>query len=74
MKRYMPAQPAHIRWLPSSPGGKAQFGGQRLGENGSLGLEAYGAAYLLQEFPYRQIRRRGRPCEMYEKIVGRQFP
>ncbi len=31
-------------------GGKAQFGGQRLGEMEVWALEAYGAAYLLQEF------------------------
>ena len=31
-------------------GGKAQFGGQRLGEMEVWGLEAYGASYLLQEF------------------------
>jgi DNA-directed RNA polymerase subunit beta len=31
-------------------GGKAQFGGQRLGEMEVWGLEAYGAAYTLQEF------------------------
>ena len=31
-------------------GGKAQFGGQRLGEMEGWDLEAYGAAYGLQEF------------------------
>jgi DNA-directed RNA polymerase subunit beta len=31
-------------------GGKAQFGGQRLGEMEVWALEAYGAAYMLQEF------------------------
>ena len=30
-------------------GGKAQFGGQRFGEMGVWALEAYGAAYTLQE-------------------------
>jgi DNA-directed RNA polymerase subunit beta len=30
-------------------GGKARFGGQRLGEMEVWALEAYGAAYLLQE-------------------------
>ena len=30
-------------------GGKAQFGGQRLGEMEVWALEAYGAAYILQE-------------------------
>ena len=33
-----------------SLGGKAQFGGQRLGEMEVWALEAYGAAYALQEF------------------------
>ena len=31
-------------------GGKAQFGGQRLGEMEVWAMEAYGAAYTLQEF------------------------
>jgi len=31
-------------------GGKAQFGGQRLGEMEVWAIEAYGAAYALQEF------------------------
>src|SRR5439155_20793278 len=31
------------------PGGKAQFGGQRFGEMEVWALEAYGAAYILQE-------------------------
>jgi len=31
-------------------GGKAQFGGQRLGEMEVWAMEAYGAAYCLQEF------------------------
>ncbi|MBI4412395.1 MAG: DNA-directed RNA polymerase subunit beta [Deltaproteobacteria bacterium] len=31
-------------------GGKAQFGGQRLGEREVWAMEAYGAAYALQEF------------------------
>jgi len=36
--------------LPSRPlGGKAQFGGQRFGEMEVWALEAYGAAYILQE-------------------------
>jgi DNA-directed RNA polymerase subunit beta len=32
-----------------SLGGKAQFGGQRFGEMEVWALEAYGAAYTLQE-------------------------
>ena len=37
-------------------GGKAQFGGQRFGEMEVWALEAYGAAYTLQEIPHRQVR------------------
>ena len=36
-------------WLLSNPWGKAQQGGQRLGEMEVWALEAYGAAYTLQE-------------------------
>jgi DNA-directed RNA polymerase subunit beta len=37
-------------WSPSSrSGGKAQYGGQRFGEMEVWALEAYGAAYTLQE-------------------------
>ncbi len=50
MIRSMPVPPARTLWLPSSPlGGKAQFGGQRFGEMEVWALEAYGAAYTLQE-------------------------
>lgn len=50
-------------------GGKAQFGGQRLGEMEVWALEAYGAAYLLQEFlTVKSDDVTGR-IEMYEKIV-----
>ncbi len=41
-------------------GGKAQFGGQRLGEMEVWAMEAYGAAYALQEFSDGQVRRHGR--------------
>jgi len=50
-------------------GGKAQFGGQRLGEMEVWAMEAYGAAYLLQEFltvKSDDIAGRNR---MYEAIV-----
>jgi len=50
-------------------GGKAQFGGQRLGEMEVWALEAYGAAYSLQEFltvKSDDIAGRNR---MYESIV-----
>ncbi len=41
-------------------GGKARFGGQRFGEMEVWALEAYGAAYILQELADRQERRRRR--------------
>ncbi|MBG0778183.1 MAG: DNA-directed RNA polymerase subunit beta, partial [Desulfovibrionaceae bacterium] len=48
-------------------GGKAQFGGQRLGEMEVWALEAYGAAYLLQEFlTVKSDDVQGR-VKMYEK-------
>ena len=50
-------------------GGKAQFGGQRLGEMEVWALEAYGASYLLQEFlTVKSDDVTGR-VKMYEKIV-----
>ncbi len=55
-------------------GGKAQFGGQRLGEMEVWALEAYGAAYLLQEFlTVKSDDVTGR-VKMYESIVkGENF-
>ena len=44
-------------------GGKAQFGGQRFGEMEVWALEAYGAAYTLQEILTVKIGRRGGPCK-----------
>lgn len=50
-------------------GGKAQFGGQRLGEMEVWALEAYGAAYTLQEFlTVKSDDITGR-SHMYEAIV-----
>ena len=50
-------------------GGKAQVGGQRLGEMEVWALEAYGASYLLQEFlTVKSDDVTGR-VKMYEKIV-----
>ena len=46
----MPVPPARTRSVTQQPlGGKAQFGGQRFGEMEVWALEAYGAAYTLQE-------------------------
>jgi DNA-directed RNA polymerase subunit beta len=54
-------------------GGKAQFGGQRLGEMEVWALEAYGAAYSLQEFlTVKSDDIRGR-VDMYESIVRGEF-
>ncbi len=55
-------------------GGKAQFGGQRLGEMEVWAMEAYGAAYSLQEFlTVKSDDVLGR-SRMYEKIVkGNNF-
>ncbi|MBF0274115.1 MAG: DNA-directed RNA polymerase subunit beta [Nitrospinae bacterium] len=50
-------------------GGKAQFGGQRLGEMEVWALEAYGAAYTLQEMlTVKSDDTEGRK-KMYENIV-----
>jgi DNA-directed RNA polymerase subunit beta len=55
-------------------GGKAQFGGQRLGEMEVWAMEAYGAAYSLKEFlTVKSDDVEGRTT-MYEKIVkGNNF-
>jgi DNA-directed RNA polymerase subunit beta len=58
-------------------GGKAQFGGQRFGEMEVWALEAYGAAYTLQEMlTYKSDDVTGRH-KVYETIVrgdGREIP
>ena len=54
-------------------GGKAQFGGQRLGEMEVWAMEAYGAAYALQEFlTVKSDDVMGR-TRMYESIVKGDF-
>ncbi|TVR02810.1 MAG: DNA-directed RNA polymerase subunit beta [Deltaproteobacteria bacterium] len=50
-------------------GGKAQFGGQRLGEMEVWALEAYGAAYSLQEFLTVKSDDVNGRTRMYEAIV-----
>jgi len=50
-------------------GGKAQFGGQRLGEVEVWAMEAYGAAYTLQEFLTVKSDDVAGRTRMYEKIV-----
>ncbi|MDA8417895.1 MAG: DNA-directed RNA polymerase subunit beta, partial [Desulfobacteraceae bacterium] len=55
-------------------GGKAQFGGQRLGEMEVWAMEAYGASYTLQEFLTVKSDDVGGRTKMYEKIVkGNNF-
>jgi len=54
-------------------GGKAQFGGQRLGEMEVWAMEAYGAAYSLQEFlTVKSDDVQGR-TRVYESIVKDDF-
>ena len=50
-------------------GGKAQFGGQRLGEMEVWAMEAYGAAYALQEFLTVKSDDVAGRTRMYEAIV-----
>jgi DNA-directed RNA polymerase subunit beta len=50
-------------------GGKAQFGGQRLGEMEVWAMEAYGAAYSLQEFLTVKSDDVPGRTKMYESIV-----
>ncbi|MBM74655.1 MAG: DNA-directed RNA polymerase subunit beta [Proteobacteria bacterium] len=55
-------------------GGKAQFGGQRLGEMEVWALEAYGAAYSLQEFLTVKSDDVAGRTAMYDSIVkGENF-
>jgi len=50
-------------------GGKAQFGGQRLGEMEVWAMEAYGAAYTLKEFLTAKSDDVEGRTTMYERIV-----
>jgi DNA-directed RNA polymerase subunit beta len=50
-------------------GGKSQFGGQRLGEMEVWAMEAYGAAYTLQEFLTVKSDDIAGRTKMYEAIV-----
>ncbi len=50
-------------------GGKAQFGGQRLGEMEVWALEAYGASYMLQEFLTVKSDDVAGRARVYEAIV-----
>ena len=56
-------------------GGKAQFGGQRFGEMEVWALEAYGAAYTLQEILTVKSDDTGGRVKTYEAIVkGQNIP
>ncbi len=54
-------------------GGKAQFGGQRLGEMEVWALEAYGAAYTLQEFLTVKSDDVPGRTRVYEAIVKKEY-
>ena len=54
-------------------GGKAQFGGQRLGEMEVWALEAYGAAHALQEFLTVKSDDVPGRTKMYESIVAGNY-
>ena len=54
-------------------GGKAQFGGQRFGEMEVWALEAYGAAYTLQEMLTVKSDDVGGRTTMYKNIVDSNF-
>jgi len=54
-------------------GGKAQFGGQRLGEMEVWALEAYGAAYTLQEFLTVKSDDVSGRTRIYEKIFKGEY-
>ena len=56
-------------------GGKAQFGGQRLGEMEVWTMEAYGAAYALQEFlTVKSDDVAGRYANVRKDSERRQYP
>ncbi len=58
------------RWVTQQPlGGKAQFGGQRFGEMEVWALEAYGAAYTLQEMLTVKSDDVNGRTKMYKNIV-----
>ena len=54
-------------------GGKAQFGGQRLGEMEVWAIEAYGASYALQEFLTVKSDDVAGRTRMYESVVRGEF-
>ena len=73
MRRFTPVRSGPYSLVTQQPlGGKAQFGGQRLGEMEVWAMEAYGAAHTLQEFlTVKSDDVLGR-TRMYESIVKGQ--
>ena len=66
----MPVPSAPTRLVTQQPlGGKAQFGGQRFGEMEVWALEAYGAAYTLQEMLTVKSDDVAGRTKVYEAIV-----
>ncbi|MGK3549076.1 hypothetical protein ACSLOE_23270, partial [Escherichia coli] len=59
----------HARCQIVALGGKAQFGGQRFGEMEVWALEAYGAAYTLQEMLTVKSDDVNGRTKMYKNIV-----
>ena len=72
----MPVQQDRTLFVTQQPlGGKAQFGGQRFGEMEVWALEAYGAAYSLQELPTVKSDDVVGRAKTYEAIVkGENVP
>ena len=54
-------------------GGKAQFGGQRLGEMEVWALEAYGAANILQEMLTAKSDEVNARTQIYKNIVAGDY-
>jgi DNA-directed RNA polymerase subunit beta len=73
--RSMPVQWSLLTGYPTTTWGKAQFGGQRFGEMEVWALEAYGAAYTLQEIlTYKSDDDVVGRVNTYEAIIeGNQF-
>jgi DNA-directed RNA polymerase subunit beta len=68
--RCMRAPPGSYSLVTQQPlGGKAQFGGQRFGEMEVWALEAYGAAYTLQEMLTVKSDDVAGRTKMYKNIV-----
>ena len=69
-RRSTPVQPDLILWSPSSPWAvKLSSGGQRFGEMEVWALEAYGAAYTLQEMLTVKSDDTAGRAKVYEAIV-----